>query len=115
MLVLLAYSKFKQVRALECSQLVAALAIGDLISCLGSITLGVSKLEIALFDDYDYTRLYCVATACVVQVGLEISQLMTASIAVDRFMALTSAVSDVSNDIFLLFNALIGPAIAGIY
>ncbi len=61
--VIAAYFKFKEVRAFECSHLITALSVGDLICGIGSVLLGGSKLAIPLLDFYHFTRIYCISSA----------------------------------------------------
>uniref|UniRef100_A0A914VYP2 G-protein coupled receptors family 1 profile domain-containing protein n=1 Tax=Plectus sambesii TaxID=2011161 RepID=A0A914VYP2_9BILA len=161
--VLLAYAKYKMMRKVSCAHLIAALAVCDLINGVGSIILSISRLWIALFDFYDYTRIYCIVTATCWIIAMEMSQIITIAIALDRLMAMSwpflysarnhrsfaqgaflfalftgivfiglslvgidftersdrctwlRAVSPLCGDIFLLFNAIVGPLVAALY
>jgi hypothetical protein len=89
-LVLMTYLKYKKLRNADCAHLIAALAFGDFVSGVGAIIVGLSRLETAVFCDFNFTRFFCVFSAVPNLFGIEMSQAMTMSIAIDRLRAVTS-------------------------
>jgi hypothetical protein len=89
-LVLMTYFKYKELRNADCAHLIAALAFGDFVSGVGAIIVGLARLETAVFCDFKFTRFFCIFSAVPNLFGIEMSQAMTMSIAIDRFRAVTS-------------------------
>uniref|UniRef100_A0A914UH12 G-protein coupled receptors family 1 profile domain-containing protein n=1 Tax=Plectus sambesii TaxID=2011161 RepID=A0A914UH12_9BILA len=87
--VLLAYTKYKMMRKVPCAHLIAALSTCDLINGVGSIVLGLSRMYIPLFDYYDFTRFYCIATGTCWIIAMEMGQIITIAIALDRLIAMS--------------------------
>jgi hypothetical protein len=92
-LVLITYFKYKALRKTDCAHLIAGLSCSDLISAIGSIIEGMAREETGIFRDYNYTRFYCIFSTVVNLFGIEMSQAMTMSIAIDRLMAVTNPFS----------------------
>lgn len=89
-LVLFAYFKYEKMRAVDCAHLIAALSVGNVVSGFGALVISISRLEIALFNDFNYSRFNCVFGAVVVFIGLEMSQTITMGIAIDRLRAVSN-------------------------
>uniref|UniRef100_A0A914VCB6 G-protein coupled receptors family 1 profile domain-containing protein n=1 Tax=Plectus sambesii TaxID=2011161 RepID=A0A914VCB6_9BILA len=91
--VMWAYYKYQQMRQQNCAHLIAALACCDFFAGFGGLAMGLARLRIVLLDYYDFSRLYCIGTSICWLVALEMSQFVTAAIAIDRLRAMTWPVS----------------------
>uniref|UniRef100_A0A914V918 G-protein coupled receptors family 1 profile domain-containing protein n=1 Tax=Plectus sambesii TaxID=2011161 RepID=A0A914V918_9BILA len=89
-IVLLSYFKFKQVRSIDCALLIVALALSDLICGVGAIIIGLARLETAVLNDFNYSRFFCIFSAVPNIIGIEMSQVMTMAVAIDRLLAVSS-------------------------
>jgi hypothetical protein len=89
-LVLIAYWRYKNVRKQDCAYLIVALSVGNLVTGFGAIIISISRLEIALFNDYNYSRFNCIFSANFIFFGLEMSQTVTMAIAIDWFRAVSN-------------------------
>jgi hypothetical protein len=87
--VLTAYIKYSDMRKVECAHLIAALAFCDFFIGWGIIVISLSRLPIGIFLWFDFSRLYCIATAALWLVAQEMSHIIVASIAIDRFRAMS--------------------------
>jgi hypothetical protein len=92
-LILITYFKYKTLRKTDCVHLIAGLSCGDFLSGIGSIIVGLARDETGIFRDFNYTRFYCVFSNVTNLFGIEMSQAMTMSIAIDRLMAVTNPFS----------------------
>uniref|UniRef100_A0A914X5U7 G-protein coupled receptors family 1 profile domain-containing protein n=1 Tax=Plectus sambesii TaxID=2011161 RepID=A0A914X5U7_9BILA len=88
-LVLIAYLSYKKMRAIDCAHLIAALSVGNVISGFGALLISASRLQIAIFNDFNFSRFNCIFGAVVVFIGLEMSQAITMAIAIDRLKAVS--------------------------
>jgi hypothetical protein len=88
-ITMIAYVAHKSMRKIDCAHLIVSLALCDFLGGCGGVIMGLARLRIALLDFYDFSRVYCIGTASIWLISLNMSHVVIAAIAIDRLIAMT--------------------------